>query len=142
MLFVNQNCATDGDKSAAFRATHNCITTRGLRCNALLDAILPSTTSLRLVIDAHSLQTTYALGLCPPSIVHSLPGSKMMISQEEILDLDMTPALARRRAFLKLPLEERRKVLAQQADQVAEHYESELERIDREQWQGGDIVEY
>jgi hypothetical protein len=65
-----------------------------------------------------------------------------MISQEDILDLDLTPALAQRRAFLKLPLEERRRVLAQQADQIAEHYESELEQADREHWQGGDIVEY
>ena len=65
-----------------------------------------------------------------------------MISQEEIFDVDLSPALARRRAFLKLSLEARRKILAQQADQVAEHYESELGRIDREQWQGGDIVEY
>lgn len=65
-----------------------------------------------------------------------------MISQEEFLDVDLTPALAQRRAFLKLPLEERRRILAQQADQIAEHYESELEQADREHWQGGDIVEY
>ncbi|HKQ08191.1 MAG TPA: hypothetical protein VJ464_23905 [Blastocatellia bacterium] len=65
-----------------------------------------------------------------------------MISQEEFLDLDMTPALARRRAFLKLPMDERRKILAQQADQIVEHYESELEQLAREPWQGGDIVEY
>ena len=65
-----------------------------------------------------------------------------MISQEENIGADVTPSLAQRRAFLKLPLEERRRILAQQADQTAEHYELESERTDREHWQGGDIVEY
>jgi len=65
-----------------------------------------------------------------------------MISQEENIGTDITPSLAQRRAFLKLSLEERRKILAQQADQIAEHYELESERADREHWQGGDIVEY
>jgi hypothetical protein len=65
-----------------------------------------------------------------------------MISQEETIGADVTTSLAKRRAFLRLPLEERRRILAQQADQIAEHYESELERDDREHWQGGDIVEY
>lgn len=64
-----------------------------------------------------------------------------MISREETIG-DATPSLAQRRAFLKLPLEERRRILAQQAEQIAEHYESESERDDREHWQGGDIVEY
>ncbi len=65
-----------------------------------------------------------------------------MISQEETIGVDITPSLAQRRAFLKLPLEERRRILAQQADQIAEYYELESEQIDREHWQGGEIVEY
>jgi hypothetical protein len=65
-----------------------------------------------------------------------------MISQEETLKTAITPSLAQRRAFLKLPLAERRKILAQQADRIAEHYALESEQTDREHWQGGDIVEY
>ena len=63
-----------------------------------------------------------------------------MITQDEIIEGNVTPSLAQRRAFLKLPLEERRRILALQAEQVAEHYESESEHTDREHWQGGDIV--
>jgi isopenicillin N synthase-like dioxygenase len=65
-----------------------------------------------------------------------------MISQEETIETNLTPSLAQRRDFLKLPLEERRRILAQQADQIAEYYELESEQTDREHWQGGDIVEY
>jgi hypothetical protein len=51
-------------------------------------------------------------------------------------------SLAERRAFMKLPIEERRRVLAAQAERMAEPYEAEPERSERESWQGGDIVEY
>jgi hypothetical protein len=50
-------------------------------------------------------------------------------------------AMVERRAFLQLPLEERRRQLAAQAEQMVEYYESEPERTEREAWQGGDIVE-
>lgn len=56
-------------------------------------------------------------------------------------DVDQGLSLAHRRAYMKLPLAERRKRLAEQAEQVAEHYDQESERIEREAWQGGDIVE-
>ena len=56
-------------------------------------------------------------------------------------DVDQGLSLAHRRAYMKLPLAERRKRLAEQAERVAEHYEQESERIEREAWQGGDIVE-
>ncbi len=49
--------------------------------------------------------------------------------------------LAERRAYVNLPLEERRARLAAQAEQMAEHYELESERAEREAWQGGDIAE-
>ena len=62
-----------------------------------------------------------------------------MISQEES---EITSSLAERRAFMRLPLEERRRIMAQQADQIAEHYYVETEQAEREHWQGGDIVEY
>lgn len=44
-----------------------------------------------------------------------------------------------RKAFMKLPLEERRRLLAQQAERLIEHYEQENDSKDLE---AGDIVEY
>jgi len=44
--------------------------------------------------------------------------------------------------FLRLPIEERRRILAEQAEQIVEHYEEESARLERELWQGGEIVEY
>jgi hypothetical protein len=45
-----------------------------------------------------------------------------------------------RRAHLKLTIEQRRRELAEQADKLARYYETEKQS--REQWQGGDIVEF
>jgi hypothetical protein len=49
--------------------------------------------------------------------------------------------LAQRRAFMTLPLKERRKMLAAQAERMVAYYEQESERSEREAWQGGDIGE-
>jgi hypothetical protein len=54
---------------------------------------------------------------------------------------DRSLGLPERRAFMKLPLEERRQQLAEQACQMAEHYERRAEGLEREDWQGSDIVE-
>jgi hypothetical protein len=62
-----------------------------------------------------------------------------MISQED--SAIATPSLTDRREFLKLPLEERRRILTLQADQAADYYESLIEQAEREEWQGGDVVE-
>ncbi len=65
-----------------------------------------------------------------------------MISQEEKVAAEPQLTLEERRAFLKLPLEARRRKLAEQAQQVSEHYQSEPDAGEREDWQGVDIVEY
>jgi len=65
-----------------------------------------------------------------------------MSTQEEIVEQTASLTLADRIAFLKLPLEERRRILAEQADAILSEYEIESNRAEREQWQGGDIVEY
>lgn len=65
-----------------------------------------------------------------------------MITEEETTETTPLMSLAERRAFMKLPIEERRRILAEQANRMAEHYEMEPERSERELWQGGDIVEY
>ena len=49
--------------------------------------------------------------------------------------------LEQRRAFMKLPLDERRRQMAKQADQMLNAYEARDEAADRQEWQGGDIVE-
>lgn len=65
-----------------------------------------------------------------------------MISQEETIQIQAPMTLAQRRAFMKLPVEERRRFMAQRADEMAQYHESEAEQIERGDWQGGDIVEY
>ena len=50
--------------------------------------------------------------------------------------------LEQRREFLRLPLSERRRILCQQAEDAASHYEFEQAVPEREAWQGGDIVEW
>ncbi len=64
-----------------------------------------------------------------------------MATQTQQAEMDQGLSLTQRRAYMKLPLSERRKRLAEQAERMAEYYEQEPERIEREAWQGGDIVE-
>ena len=64
-----------------------------------------------------------------------------MTGPKKAVKVDQELTLAQRRAYMELPLEERRERLAAQAEQMAEHYEQEPERIERIAWQGGDIVE-
>lgn len=64
-----------------------------------------------------------------------------MVMQAHMAEAEQALTLAQRRAYVTLPLEERRKRLAAQAERMVEHYEQEPERTEREAWQGGDIVE-
>ncbi len=64
-----------------------------------------------------------------------------MATQAQKAEGDQPVTLAQRRVYLQLPLEERRRRLAAQADRMAEHYEQELDQTERDAWQGGDIVE-
>jgi hypothetical protein len=65
-----------------------------------------------------------------------------MLKQNDLVSPEETMTLEQRRAFLKLPLAERRRILSQQAEDAASHYELERNVREREAWQGGDIVEY
>jgi hypothetical protein len=47
--------------------------------------------------------------------------------------------LRQRRAFMKLPLEKRRRILTEQAEKMAAYYKQDLEW---KELQGGDIIEY
>ena len=62
-----------------------------------------------------------------------------MITQEEIIETESS--LVQRRAFMKLPLTERRKILAAQAEKLLANYEEETAVKEREVWQGGDVIE-
>jgi len=57
----------------------------------------------------------------------------------ETLEMDQPLSLVERRALMKLPLAERRRVLAEQAAKVAAHYDDDTEW---RELQGGDIVDY
>lgn len=65
-----------------------------------------------------------------------------MLKQNDLVSSEETMTLEQRRAFLKLPLSERRRVLCQQAEDAARRYEVEQNVREREGWQGGDIVEW
>ena len=65
-----------------------------------------------------------------------------MLKENDLASSEDTITLEQRRAFLRLPLAERRRILSQQAENVARHCESEQSVREREDWQGGDIVEY
>ena len=55
--------------------------------------------------------------------------------------VDVVLSLADRKAFMKLPIEERRRQMTEQATTMVEHYCSSVETRERIEWQGGDIVE-
>jgi hypothetical protein len=50
-----------------------------------------------------------------------------------------SPSVEKLRAIMKLPLAERRRLLAEQAERMAAYYEQDSEW---REFQGGDIVEY
>ena len=64
-----------------------------------------------------------------------------MLKEQDTLLAQATVSLAQRRAFMQLPLDERRRILLEQAEQAARYYEQGQEAEERERWQGGDIVE-
>ncbi len=55
-----------------------------------------------------------------------------MNTQEETIETTAPLTVADRLAFMRLPIEERRRILAQQADQQAAYYEQESSCRERE----------
>lgn len=64
-----------------------------------------------------------------------------MVVQEAVMEIAQPLTLEQRRAFHQLPLAERRRLLAQQAEHAAVYYEEAKAAKEREEWQGGDIIE-
>jgi len=65
-----------------------------------------------------------------------------MLKEKDLASAGDVMTLEQRRAFLKLPLAERRRILSQQAEDAADQYESDQSVQEREAWQGGDVVDY
>ena len=59
---------------------------------------------------------------------------------QAVIDQEWT--LEERRSFLKRPLDERRRLMRQQATEAADLYERPAETNERLPWQGGEIVEH
>ncbi len=64
-----------------------------------------------------------------------------MLKEEEMIAEHSQWGVADRRAFMLLSLEERRHILTQQANDLLGHYRNEENVRDRQDWQGGDVVE-
>jgi hypothetical protein len=64
-----------------------------------------------------------------------------VIGQPDQAEKSVGLTLEERRSFLKLPLDERRRILVEQADRLSEYYDQEPEKAERLDWQAGDIVE-
>ena len=65
-----------------------------------------------------------------------------MLTIEDLEKQSSAISLTDRQEFLKLPRDERRRILEIQAEQMLQHYEQDCESADRETWQGGDIIEF
>jgi len=50
-----------------------------------------------------------------------------------------TGALSPQIDFIRLPLDKRRQIMAEQAEQVAAHYEQTA--VERQEWQAGDFID-
>lgn len=57
----------------------------------------------------------------------------------ELVDEETSLSLIERRAFMKLPLTERRRIMQAQAERLLSAYDNDVER---QEWQGGDFIEY
>jgi hypothetical protein len=64
-----------------------------------------------------------------------------MLKEEEMISEHPQWGVAERRTFMLLSLEERRRILTLQADELLSHYREGENRRHRQEWQGGDVVE-
>ena len=64
-----------------------------------------------------------------------------MVIQEAVLELTQPLTLEQRRTIHQLPLTERHRLLTEQAERSAVYYEEAKAAKEREEWQGGDIIE-
>jgi len=74
-------------------------------------------------------------------LVMRLPAAKLPLAYNFLMDLSKKEddELSPRLNFMLLPLNERRRIMAQQAQEMLFHYEREAE--ERQEWQGGDFTD-
>ena len=75
-------------------------------------------------------------------LVRRLPVKKLPILYRLLVDLNASnvDSSSLQQDFMLLPLTERRHLMAEQAKQMAAHYEETA--LERHEWQAGDFVEY
>jgi hypothetical protein len=73
-------------------------------------------------------------------LVKQLPAAKLELVYSMLLELTEKEADTEspQLDFMKLPLSERRKIMKQQAKQMAAHYKKTA--VERGEWQGGDFI--
>lgn len=70
---------------------------------------------------------------------HTIADTKAEEVRSRAAEVHPTPSLAQRRAFMQLPLEERRRILAEQAEEMLVYYQQNSEW---QELQTGDLIEY
>ena len=75
-------------------------------------------------------------------LVARLPVTKLSTAYDLLLELvsGESKTTLCQLDFMLLPLNERHRLLAQQAEQMLDHYDQT--ETDRQDWQGGDVIEY
>lgn len=75
----------------------------------------------------------------PYAVEYSITLARAERAQDKATPTQQPLSLSDRRAFLQLPLEERRRILSEQAEAMALHYQQDTEWQDL---QTGDLIEY
>jgi uncharacterized protein YuzE len=75
----------------------------------------------------------------PYAVEYSVIVTQAQKIQGDTIATQQPLSLCDRRAFLQLPLEERRRILAEQAQAMAHHYQQDTEW---QELQAGDLIEY
>lgn len=77
-------------------------------------------------------------------LLSRLPMKKLPIAYEFLARLtdEESAEQSMQEKFLSLSLKERRQLLAQQAEELLETAYYQETAVDREEWQGGDFIEY
>lgn len=74
-------------------------------------------------------------------LVERLPATKLPLAYRFLRELvdEETEELSPQARFMRLPLDERRRIMAQQAQEMVSHYKQIAE--ERQEWQAGDFVD-
>ncbi len=71
-------------------------------------------------------------------LVTKIPETELPLAYRLLAELATEETESPQAAFMRFPVEERRQVLAQQAEQMKTHYEETAD--ERTEWQSGDFI--